>query len=160
MEDTLIGFFLEPFHHSFRKRLRLRPKFYFFDTGVARALARQLTLPLQPETSAYGEAFEHFIILECIKLATYRQKEFRFSYLSTKDDAEIDLVVERPGKPFLFIKIKSKKLVQKEDLHTMYQIAEEFKDAEFVCFSNDIRKKRYDQITVWPWEEGIQYYFE
>ena len=29
LEDTLIGFFLEPFKHSFRKRLNSKPKFYF-----------------------------------------------------------------------------------------------------------------------------------
>lgn len=29
LEDTLIGFFLEPFHNSFRKRLVEKPKFYF-----------------------------------------------------------------------------------------------------------------------------------
>ena len=115
LEDTLIGFFLEPFHHSFRKRLSSKPKFYFFDIGVTRALARHLSIPLRAQTSAYGEAFEHFIILECIKLASYQNKEFRFSYLSTKDDAEIDLVVERPGQPLLFIEIKSKKSVQPTD---------------------------------------------
>ncbi len=39
LEDTLIGFFLEPYHASFRKRLSHQPKFYLFDTGVTRALA-------------------------------------------------------------------------------------------------------------------------
>lgn len=38
LEDTMIGFFLEPFHNSFRKRLVEKPKFYFFDPGVVRAL--------------------------------------------------------------------------------------------------------------------------
>ena len=42
LEDTMIGFFLEPFHHSFRKRLVEKPKFYFFDPGVVRSLARGL----------------------------------------------------------------------------------------------------------------------
>ena len=94
LEDTLIGFFLEPFQNSFRKRLSMKPKFYYFDLGVVRALKRQLSIPLQPSTSGYGEAFEHFIITECLKLASYYKPEFRFSYLHTKDDAEIDLVVE------------------------------------------------------------------
>lgn len=38
LEDTLIGFYLNPFNSSFRKRLSSKPKFYFFDTGVTRAL--------------------------------------------------------------------------------------------------------------------------
>lgn len=43
----------------FRKRLSTKPKFYFFDTGVARALSRRLSIPFQPGNSAYGDAFEH-----------------------------------------------------------------------------------------------------
>ena len=50
LEDTLIGFFVEPFHTSVRKKINKAPKFFFFDTGVKRALARQLTLDLVPST--------------------------------------------------------------------------------------------------------------
>ena len=39
LEETLLGFFLEPFHRSLRKRQRANPKFYFFDIGVQRALS-------------------------------------------------------------------------------------------------------------------------
>lgn len=38
LEDTLLGFFLNSFQHSFRKRLSKSPKFYFFDPGVVRTL--------------------------------------------------------------------------------------------------------------------------
>ncbi len=46
LEDTMIGFFLEPFRNSFRKRLVEKPKFYFFDTGIVRSLSRRLSVPL------------------------------------------------------------------------------------------------------------------
>lgn len=50
LEDTMIGFFLEPFHNSFRKRLSSKPKFYFFDTGIVRALTRMTSVALLPQT--------------------------------------------------------------------------------------------------------------
>lgn len=159
LEDTLIGFFLEPFQHSFRKRLSLKPKFYYFDTGVVRALSRSLTVTLIPGTSAYGEAFEHFIILECIKLAAYNKYEFRFSYLKTKDDAEIDLVVERPELPILFIEIKSSTNVKAEDLTTFAELVKDFDHAQAVCFSNDKYQKQIGDITVIPWQDGIKQFF-
>jgi uncharacterized protein len=84
--------------------------------GVVRALMRQLSLPLTESTSAYGEIFEHFIILECMKLASYFYPEYRFSYLKTKDDAEVDLIVERPGLPLLFIEIKSANEINESSL--------------------------------------------
>jgi len=159
LEDTLIGFFLEPYQHSFRKRLSQKPKFYYFDTGVTRALSRLLSLPLIPGTSAYGEAFEHFIILECMKLASYYYSELRFSYLRTKDDMEIDLIVERPGLPLLFIEIKSSENVSAESLSSFLKVTKEFKVCEAVCFSNDMRRKRFDHVTVMPWREGIKEFF-
>jgi len=159
LEDTLIGFFLEPFHHSFRKRLRAAPKFYFFDIGVTRTLARLLSISLREGTSMYGETFEHFIILECMKLADYYSLDYRFSYLTTRDDAEIDLVVDRPGQPHLFIEIKSSREVLPQSLNTLRQLARDFKHCEAVCFSQDSYIKKYDDITIYPWQEGIKKFF-
>ena len=163
LEDTLIGFFLEPFQHSFRKRLSLKPKFYYFDTGVARSLTRSLTLPLQKRTSAYGDCFEHFIILECIKLASYYQKEFRFSYLKTKDDAEIDLVIERPGLPLLLIEIKSSSNIQQDDISAFTKLSIDFAslegNCEAICLSNDPRRKQIKNVTILPWQQGLQEIF-
>ena len=159
LEDTLLGFFLEPFHHSFRKRLGHQPKFYLFDIGVTRALSNILVIPLREGTSAYGETFEHFIILECMKLSNYYHLNYRFFYLSTKDGAEVDLVVERPGKTYLFIEIKSSTMVNKESLTTLQQLAKDFKDCEAMCFSRDTFQKQFEGITVYPWQEGIKTFF-
>lgn len=159
LEDTLIGFFLEPFHHSFRKRLRTSPKFYYFDIGVTRILARLLRVPLRESTSGYGETFEHFIILECMKLAIYYSLDYRFSYLCTKDDAEIDLIVDRPGLPYLFIEIKSGKDIISQSLKSLKQLATDFQNCEAVCFSRDRYIKKYENITVYPWKEGIKKFF-
>lgn len=159
LEDTLIGFFLEPFHHSFRKRISLKPKFYYFDTGVRNALARTLSVPLIKSTSAYGNAFEHFIILEAVRLARYYFPEYRFSYLRTKDDAEVDLVVERPGEKILFIEIKSSSMVCIEQLSSFSRLAQDFGDCEAICFSQDLRRKNLRNIRVFPWAEGLKEFF-
>lgn len=159
LEDTLLGFMLEPFRHSFRKRLRLSPKFYFIDIGIARALARTLTLPPIKSTSYYGELFEQFIIVECIKLASYYKSEYRFSYLMTEAEAEVDLVIERPGKKLLLIEIKSTDSVRKEDLTSLVRIANDLGECETVCFSCDPRKRKIDNVTVYPWEEGVKEFF-
>lgn len=159
LEDTLLGFMLEAFQHSFRKRLKVSPKFYFIDLGIARSLARTLTLAATKSTSYYGELFEQFIVVECIKLASYYKSEYRFSYLITESNAEIDLVVERPGKKVLFIEIKSNNAIRKEDLSTLSKIANDFGNCEAVCFSCDPRQKRIGSIMVYPWQMGIEKYF-
>lgn len=159
LEDTLIGFFLPGFHHSFRKSLSTKPKFYFFDLGVTRALSRQLGMQPTPGTSYYGELFEQFIILECHKLASYFKSDYKLSYFSTKDGNEIDLVVERPGEKILFIEIKSSSSVQPQALSNFIKLTQDFGDCEAICLSQDAHPKKYQHVTVLPWQEGLKQYF-
>ncbi len=159
LEDTLVGNFLEPFHHSFRKRLRAAPKFYYFDLGVARALASTLTLNPLSGTSYYGELFEQFIITECFKLKNYYQSEYRLSYLMTASDLEIDLIIERPGLTTLFIEIKSKDAVTEKDLSTLLNLSAEFGACEAICLSQDPRTKKIKHATVYPWQQGLEAIF-
>ena len=159
LEDTMLGFLLEGFKHSFRKRLSTKPKFYFFDTGVTRALSRRLSIPYVPGNTAYGEAFEHFVVLECLKLSSYFFEEYRFSYLKTKDDVEVDLIVERPGQNLLFIEIKSTSHITKEAISTFWHLTKDFPNCEAVCFSNDPFEKKWDHVRAMPWLEGLKRYF-
>lgn len=159
LEDTLVGNFLEPFHHSFRKRLRVAPKFYYFDLGVSRALSATLGLKPVPSTSYYGELFEQFIIVECIKLKHYYQSEYRLSYLMTDSDLEIDLIIERPGVSPIFVEIKSKDAVTEEDLSSLLKLTKDFGECEAICLSQDPRKKKIEHVTVYPWQEGLRYIF-
>ena len=159
LEDTLIGYMLEPYHGSLRKRAHQKPKFYFFDTGVVRALARHLTIPLLPSTSAYGYAFEHFIINECIRLCSYMKKDYQFSYLRTVTDMEIDLIIDRPGQSTLLIEIKSTCEVTEPMLKSLKTLKNEFTHAESMCLSNDPYAKKFDDILVLPWRQGLDKIF-
>lgn len=113
-----------------------------------------------PGTSYYGELFEHFIIVECLRLSSYYQNEYQFSYLCTKDGAEIDLVVDRPGQPKLFVEIKSANNVLPSQLANLKKLSDDYKNCEAICLSCDPHPKKYDLITVWPWKEGLKYIFK
>lgn len=159
LEDTLIGFFLEPYLHSFRKRLSHQPKFYLFDTGITRALAFLTEVTLAKKTTAYGNAFEHFIILECVRLSSYYRLHYKFSYLRTQDDVEIDLIVERPGKPLLCIEIKSSEEISREKISSFISITNDMGNIEAICMSNDEYVKKIDHVLVMPWRLALRKYF-
>lgn len=159
LEDTLLGFMLESYRHSFRKRLRQAPKFYFIDIGIARALGKTLTIPPTPSTNYYGDLFEQFIVTECIKLAGYNKSEYEFSYLRTESDVEVDLIAERPGEKLLLIEIKSKTCVEKSDLKSLINISHDFEKCEPICFSCDPRIKKIENVMIYPWQEGIKKFF-
>lgn len=159
LEDTLLGFFLEPHHNSFRKRLSEKPKFYFFDTGVTRTLARTAQVPLEPHTTAYGDAFEHFLLLEIHRLADYFNQQFRFSFIRTPGGVEADLVIERPAKPPLIIEIKSTNRLQDVDISSFVRLTADIEPCEAICLSRDPYLQRFDHVTAYPWQQGLKHIF-
>lgn len=156
LEDTLIGFFLEPYHRSIRKRQRESSKFYLFDTGVARSLQGMATAPLVEGSSAYGKAFEHFLILEIRRRAEYLGKEWRYSYVRTSSEsAEIDLIIERPGEKTVLLEIKSSTSVPDREIHRLRSFLPEFENAEARVFCRETHPRKQDQVTVFPWVQGL-----
>jgi predicted AAA+ superfamily ATPase len=156
LEDTLLGFSVLAYHRSLRKRQLTNPKFYFFDTGVKRALDRTLTIPLLPQTSAFGEAFEHFIFLELARRSEYLGKNFRFFYLKTHDGAEIDFVIERPGQPLALVEIKSAKRVDPKDVKHLETFSRELGHTQSYLLSLDPTPEKIKHVRVLPWQEGIE----
>ncbi len=152
LEDTLIGFILPAYHRSLRKRQKTHPKFYFFDTGVRRALANELTIPLLSHTTEYGRAFEHFWITEIYRLNLYQKKDFTLSYLATHD-MEIDLVIERPGRGPVFLEIKSSNSIKEKDLKNLQTLTEEVKGSEGICLCSESYRRKVGSVLVCPWRE-------
>lgn len=165
LEDTLIGNFLPSFHYSIRKRQRSSPKFYLFDIGVKRALEGKLNLELSPKSFEYGILFEHFIINEVIRLNQYFRLDYKFYYLRTKDDIEIDLIIERPGLPFAFIEIKSTDNIHDSHVKNLSKLTNDFikenkrSSAEAYVFSNDLIAKKIDNVNCLHWKEGLDLVF-
>ncbi len=159
LEETLLGFYLPSYHKSIRKQQRQASKFYFFDLGVKKSLQKMLSVELSPQTSEWGFAFEHFIICEFFKLNDYFNKDFQFSYIQTKDDLEVDLVVERPGKKTLFIEIKSASRVHIEDFDALSKITKAAKAKAYVI-SNDQSVRIENGIHFIYWVNALKEIFE
>ena len=159
LEDTLLGIMLPAFHPSIRKSQRQAPKFYFIDTGIKRALSGTLTVELLPQTRAFGEAFEHWVILEIIKNADYRRLDWHYSYLRTKDGVEIDLIIQSPQKTLL-IEIKSKALVKQEDAKALERIGKDISSkAEKWLISNDSLERQFGSTRALHWEKALKKLF-
>lgn len=156
LEDTLLGFFLEPFHHSVRKVQTSKAKFFLFDLGVKRALEGTLSSQIVPGTYAYGNAFEHFFILECKKLKDYLRLDDKLYYIRTKDDVEIDLIIERPKKEIIAIEIKSSTNVDVNDLKNSLLLAHDLKAKRFIVASNEKVKRTVSGIEIMPWRDVLE----
>lgn len=158
--DTLMGFYLPAFDHSVRKQQMKASKFFMIDTGIKRSLDRTLRVPLLPQTSAFGEAFEHWVTLEIYKLASYLRLDWQFFYLRTKDDVEIDLVIKRPGEALLLIEIKSKEKVRAQDARALETLGTDLEPkATKLLLSNDRVSQQFGTTQALHWQEGISHVF-
>ena len=155
LEDTLVAYTLEPYHRSVRKRQSQAPRFYLFDTGVCRALSRTLNVPLNPGTYAFGRAFEHFVVTEALRRNDYLRKDFRFSHLRTKDGAEVDLVIERPGQSTVFVEIKSSSQVDPTDVRHVAAFAKDDPHSVGMCLSRESIPRVVNGVRVVPWAQGL-----
>ena len=159
LEDSLLGFMLPAFHKSIRKSQRQSSKFYFIDSGIKRALAGELSLPLIPQTSGYGEAFEHWVLLEIIKLISYKRLDWTYSYLRTKDNVEIDLIIQKP-KSFLLIEFKSKKKIQAEDAKVLETLGKDIDPkADKWLLSQDPLERRFGKTRALHWQTALKELF-
>lgn len=160
LEDTLMGFFLPSFHRSVRKQQHKAPKFYFIDTGIKRALDRTLSIELLPETSAFGEAFEHWVILEIKKRIEYNRLDWTLSYLRSKDDCEIDLIIERPKAPEILVEIKSKTRVDERDAFSLESMGDDIskKNLRFLL-SQDPLEQKFSKTRALFWQKGLDEIF-
>lgn len=160
LEDTLIGFYLNAYHTSIRKRIIQAPKFYYFDLGVVRSLNRTLSSRVVPQTSAYGFSFEHFVILEIWKLSHYFKKKWHFSYLLTKDNVEIDLIIDDAVSGATCIEIKSTSRLIESDIDSFIKITKDIQKSRSFCFSKDKQSKTFQHVKCFHWQEGIKKLFK
>jgi predicted AAA+ superfamily ATPase len=156
LQDTLMGFYLEPFHTSVRKIQTAKSKFYFFDLGVKRAIEGSLNSFLNPGTYSYGDAFEHFIVLECLRLRDYARSDDRFYYLRTKDDLEIDLIIQRSPKEIWAVEIKSSTRVDDVEVRKPEKLIEDLKAKRHIVVSQEPAARSVGKIEILPWAHFLR----
>ena len=160
LEDTLVGFFLPAYHRSVRKQQQKAPKFYLFDPGVKKALENNLMSVLRPRTFAFGQAFEHFIILECFKLNHYFRKNYNFSYLKTKDGSEVDIIIQRSRKKDLLVEIKSTDTIRSDHIRKIKKISLSWPTrCETQVWSMDTLSQNIEGVRCFPWKQALKKLF-
>ena len=91
LEDTLIGFRLPGFVETKKRKATARAKHYLFDLGVARYLAGNGEI--HRKSKLFGDALEHFIILEVRAYLSYTRSKQKMSYWRSTSQFEVDLLI-------------------------------------------------------------------
>jgi uncharacterized protein len=154
LDDTLVGFRLEPWRRSVRKRLSGHPKYYFFDNGVTNAINRQLTG--QMDRSVIGRLFEQFIVLETYRYLSYMRSEARLFYWRTGHGAEVDLIVEKHNRIKFAVEIKSTETVSGAHCSGLRAFREEYSDVPCFIVCRAENSYNLDGFHVIGWQKYLK----
>jgi uncharacterized protein len=102
--DTLIGVWLPAWRPRARVKEVARPKFYFFDTGVVRALLQRLRDPL--EGAERGHLLETLVLHELRAAISIANIGGTLAYWRTPSGSEVDFVWSR-GRTSVGIEVKA-----------------------------------------------------
>ncbi len=155
LEDTMTGFFLPSWGHRLsRKELVTHGKFYFFDTGVVSSLNRQLDAPVDRQNPSYGKLFEHFCILEFLRLHDYKRTEHQTGFYRTLAGGEVDLVQERQGK-IRAIEIKAQEQVRSADIRGLLGFGKDFPSAKLIVVCLAPQAYQIEGVTCFPYKDFL-----
>ena len=152
LEDTLIGYLLESFKKTKTRKAVIKPKFYFFDVGVANYLSGRDTLSVG--TPEYGKAVEHFIFTELKAYQDYTEKDFKLFYWRSSSKFEIDFLIETKNKELIAIEVKAKKKINEKDFKGIKAFEDDFKLSKKIVVSLEtMKRKTADDFIIYPLAE-------
>jgi len=152
LQDTLLGFMLNPFTKKIKRIPIESSKFYFFDMGITRALRRMLVI--QEGSVEYGHFFEHFILMEIRAFLSYNNYYKNIYFWRTNCGKEVDIVI---GEADLAIEIKTSKQKSMREFKGLLAFGEEFPNAKLIAITFDDTKRLINnKIEVFPWQEFLK----
>ncbi len=149
LEDTLVGFQVLPFARTKKRKAIKRSKFYFFDVGVAGALAKRGQI--QEASESYGKAFEHFIAQELRAYLSYNVLDLDLCYWRSTTQLEVDFIVGNQ----LAIEVKSSHNISKRHLAGLKALEEEGLVKKFIVVSNDPIPRVMEGVELFHWREFL-----
>lgn len=131
LDDTLIGYWLTPWKLKRPTKQVSHPKFYLFDSGVARALSGRLPYPPTPEEQ--GPLLETMLLNEIRAYVAYASLRYPLHYWRSHDGVEVDLLCET-RKGFVAVEIKAAVRWDKRFHRGLNRMREEFGENRVTCF--------------------------
>lgn len=147
LEDTLIGFRLPGYTKTRKRKATSRSKHYLFDIGVTNSLCSRGLI--SERTELFGNALEHFIILEVRAYLSYTRSLKPIAYWRSTSQMEVDLIIGDD----VAVEVKASSLVSDKHLKGLRALKEENLLRRFIAVSTDSsRRKTEDGIEIYPWK--------
>lgn len=150
--DTLMVNEIKPYGKTKKRKETSFSRFYFFDVGVARNIAR-MNVPTDT-MSEFGTLLETYIAMELISYVDYmgiRNKEITY-YRSSDGKREVDFLIGDD----VAIEVKSTKTVTDKHLTSLRELKEEGIFSSYIVISREESPRMLsDGILILPWKEFL-----
>lgn len=152
LEASYIVFLLPPHHRNFGKRLVKTPKLYFYDTGLAAALAgvqspRELALG-----SMRGALFETWVVGEFLKRRCHFGLAPELYYWRDSNGREIDLLIDH-GSEQLPLEAKAGATIAGDSFDSIARFIEWSKAAHGALIYAGDQGQRRGSVEVYSWRD-------
>jgi len=152
VEDLLIGTRLPAFNKRAKRRLVLGEKFFFFDTGVYRAI--RPVGPLDAPEEISGALLQTLLLQEFAALNDYYGLGYTPYYWRTSNKTEVDFVFYGE-KGFIAVEVKRGKATDASKMSGLKLFQKDYPQAKcyFVCGAD--RREYHEKIEIWPLKDFI-----
>ncbi len=151
--DTLMVRQIRPYGKTKKRKETSFSRFYFFDTGVLRSIAR-MNVPTET-MSEYGTLFETYIAMELTAYIDYSgHSEADLTYYRTSDGKrEVDFII----KDEVAIDVKCAKSITDKHLKNLRELKEEGIFSKYIVVSREESARMLDDgILILPWKTFLE----
>ncbi|RVT74253.1 ATP-binding protein [Agrobacterium sp. CNPSo 2736] len=141
---------LPPWSNNRLSRLIKTPKLHFIDTGLLASMREDEAERLRQDRLRFGALLESFVVSELMKLASWSERRVSFSHYRTKDQDEVDVVIEDRRGRIIGIEVKASATVRAQDFRGLRQLQEAVGDR----FVRGLVLHDHDRVT--PFGEKLQ----
>lgn len=113
---------LAPWSYNRLSRLIKTPKLHFVDTGLLASLREDEFETLKSNRTRFGALLESFVVSELLKLASWSDRRMSFSHYRTKDQDEVDVIIEDRRGRIIGIEVKASATVKTNDFRGLRQL--------------------------------------
>ena len=114
---------LQPWHNDRLSRLIKTPKLHMGDTGLACVALNANAGRLMADRSLLGQLLETFVFQELRRQASWNDQHMEFFHYRDRDDAEVDIVIERESGDIAGVEVKASSTVRVSDFRGLRKLA-------------------------------------
>lgn len=150
--DTLLGTMIEPFKKRQDRSVIVRAgKFYLFDVGVAGVITRRRIS--QEKGEDFGQALEHFILMEILAHRVYRELNYDVHFWRTKSGLEVDFIL---GSGAVAVEVKGTNRIDAADMRPLKSFVQDYHPACAFIVCNERVPRVHEGIHILPWRDFLK----